>query len=832
MQRVAIARALVNDPDILLADEPTGALDTETSVQVMELLKKVAENRLVVMVTHNPELAQQYSTRIVKLRDGSIVDDSDPYEPDAAAEQPQNKRIGKAKMGFMTSLALSFNNLRTKKGRTLLTSFAGSIGIIGIALILALSTGVNTYIEDIQKETMTSYPITISAQTIDMTSIMGVRNEIIESRRDGMDGEERKLDAVYADSTAMEMSEKFTSSIAENDLTAFKMYLDDEESEINQYIGENGVVYTYNVSFDVYSYDAEGTIVNSDADTEDASSTPAQGFSSVMSQTMLGSVLGVTSGSSSAQNFSELMAGSDGASVSAVITDSYDLIYGAWPESYDEAVLVLGRNNTVQTATLYQLGLITAKEYTDIADAVDSGEETPELKLDYADVCAHTFYLVPACDRYSENEDGTFTYIADDSIELERLLDDALELKISGIIRPKEGANNATLTTAVAYTSALTDYVITHTNESAVVLAQQSDESINVLNGMEFEAATDTEKAEDAKSYISSLGVSQKASLYSMIMYYKANNATADTDTTAADTPESTDIDPSAVSGDMQADMAEDMQADMAGDIDSSMLGMTGDGATQLPSGMGMAQMGGMQTDESAMAAALDAWLENSPDEEILVSLYDEYIRGASYEDNMESFGKVSYSAPAGISIYTDSFEAKELVSDCIADYNETVDEDKQITYTDYVKLMTSSLTSIIDVISYVLIAFVAVSLVVSCIMIGIITHISVLERTKEIGILRALGASRRNISQVFNAETIIIGLCAGILGVGVTELLTLPINALFQKLVGMATVSARLPLTSAVILVILSVAITVIGGLVPAKKAAKQDPVIALRTE
>ncbi len=826
MQRVAIARALVNDPDILLADEPTGALDTETGVQVMELLKKVAEDRLVVMVTHNPELAQRYSTRIVRLTDGRIVDDSDPYEVAPAAQPPKNERMGRAKMGFMTSLALSFNNLRTKKGRTLLTSFAGSIGIIGIALILALSTGVNTYIEDIQKETMTSYPITISAQTIDMTSIMGVRNEIIESRRGGTDDEESKLDAVYADSTAMEMSEKFTSSIAENDLTAFKRYLDDEESEINQYIGENGVVYTYNVSFNVYSYDADGNIVDSDADTDDAAATPAQGFSTMMNKTMLGSMLGGSIGSSSAQNFSELMAGSDGTSVSAVVTDSYELVYGAWPESYDEVVLVLGRNNNVHTATLYQLGLITAEEYTNIADTVDGGEDAPELKLDYADVCAHSFYLVPACDRYTENEDGTFSYVADDSLELEELLEDALELKISGIIRPAEGANNATLTTAVAYTSALTDYVITHTNESAVVLAQQSDESINVLNGMEFEAATDEEKAEDAKAYISSLGVSQKASLYSMIMYYRANNAQTDTD--AADATEQgseTDIQQSAA---MNPDIT---SGDMSG-IDGATIGMTGDDASQLPSGMGMAQMGGMQTDESTMAAALDAWLENSPDEEILLSLYDEYIRGASYEDNMEAFGKVSYDAPAGISIYTDSFEAKESVSDCIADYNETVDEDKQITYTDYVKLMTSSLTSIIDVISYVLIAFVAVSLIVSCIMIGIITHISVLERTKEIGILRALGASRRNISQIFNAETIIIGLCAGIIGVGVTELLTLPINALFQKLVGMATVSARLPLVSAIILVALSVAITVVGGLIPAKKAAKKDPVIALRTE
>ena len=795
MQRVAIARALVNNPDILLADEPTGALDTETSVQVMELLKKVAKDRLVVMVTHNPELAEEYSTRIVKLRDGRIVDDSNPYEPNKdELKEPEHKRIGKAKMSFLTSLSLSFNNLCTKKGRTILTSFAGSIGIIGIALILALSTGVNAYIGSIQKETMTSYPITISAETIDMTSIMGMRGQMMGGGRGGrgQTAEEPALDGIYADNSALEASESLSASITENDLTAFKKYLDDPNSEIRQYLGENGVVYTYNVNFEVYSYDSENNIVNSNVDTEDVSGSSSGGFGGMMANRgqMMGggmsAMLGGSSGSTGAENFSEMMVGSDGTGVSAVITDSYDVLYGAWPKSYDEVVLVLDENNAVSTGVLYQLGLITADEYEEIVDKIGNGEEVEEINLDYETVCGHIFYLVPACDHYSENEDGTFTYIGDDTVEVDQLMEDALQLKITGVIRPVEDAANASITTAVAYTSALTDYVISHTNESAVVLAQEEHTDVNVLNGMNFDAADDATKIADAKAYISSLGVSDKASLYTMIMYYSAekeNEGEADTE------------------------------------------------ATQQPQ-QGGQMGGGMQMDESMMAAALDKWLEETPDDEILLSIYEEYIDGSSYEDNMEAFGKVSYDAPASISIYTDSFEDKEAVAECIANYNETVDSDTQITYTDYVELMTSSLTTIIDTISYVLIAFVAVSLIVSCIMISIITHISVLERTKEIGILRALGASKRNISQVFNAETIFIGLCAGLLGVGVSALLTVPINAIIQRLLGVDAISAQLPLDSAVILVILSMIITVIGGLLPAKKAAKKDPVIALRTE
>lgn len=796
MQRVAIARALVNNPDILLADEPTGALDTETSIQIMELLREVAKDRLVVMVTHNPELAEQYSTRIVKLRDGKITDDSDPYHPKAETHaKPEHKNMGRAKMSFLTSLSLSFNNLRTKKGRTLLTSFAGSIGIIGIALILALSSGVNGYISDIQKDTMTSYPITISSETVDMSAMMGMGGGMMGGGMMGgrTDTATNPDDGVYADYSDIESSEAIASSVIENNLTAFKQYLDDSESEIQQYLGENGVVYTYNVNFDVYSYDKDENLINTNADTEEVTGSESEGGFGAMAGGMGGMggmpMMGASTGSSGAENFSELMAGTNGDTVSRVLTDSYDVLYGNWPENYNEVVLVLDENNSLSAGTLYQLGFITADEYLEITEKIADGEEAEKYSWNYEEVCGHTFYLVPAADRYTENEDGTFTYLEEDTFENKQLLENSVELKITGVIRPVEDAANASISTSVAYTSKLTDYVIEYTNESAVVLAQEETPEINVLNGMGFEALDDAAKIEDAKAYISAMGISDKASMYQMIQYYVSQNSE-------------------------EEDTAEETQ--------------------QPPQGAGQMGTGGagMSMDETAMAEAMDSWLAETPDDEILLSIYDEYIDGASYEDNMEAFGKVSYDAPASISIYTDSFEDKEAVSECIVNYNETVDEDNQITYTDYVELMTSSLTSIVDIISYVLIAFVAVSLIVSCLMIGIITHISVLERTKEIGILRAMGASKRNISQVFNAETFIIGCCAGLLGIGISLLLTIPINAVLQNLLGAATLSVALPITYAAILVVISIVITVIGGLLPAKKAAKKDPVIALRTE
>ncbi len=788
MQRVAIARALVNNPDILLADEPTGALDSETSVQVMELLKEVAKDRLVVMVTHNPDLAQQYATRIVTLKDGKITSDSNEFIIDDTEEKAHYKNMGKSKMSYFTALSLSFKNLMTKKGRTILTAFAGSIGIIGIALILSLSNGVDQYIDDIQKDTMTSYPITITDEAIDLTSFMDMRGKTIEAI-----STDEKIDntIVNAGYDELELSETIFSSVTENDLTSFKKYIDDENSEIHNYIGENGVVYTYDVNFSVFSYDEDKKIINSNADTQEVQTKNKSdsGLAGLMQQdmSMMTDMYTMASNASDyAPNFQEMMRGTDDV-VSEVITDSYDMLYGEWPDKYNEVVLVLNHKNAISADKLYQLGFITAEEYEEIVEKIEDEKDPESITFDYKEMCKHKFYMVPLCDQYVENNDGTFTYIGEDASKYDDMIEDSLELKITGIVKPIEDAANATITTPIGYTSLLTDYIIKHTDDSDIITAQESDKKINVLNNMRFEAKSEKAKINDAKEYISNLDDSDKATFYQAIMYYESEgddsaNAVSALDTTATS---------------------------------YSAYGMT-------------------STDDynTTMAAMLDSYLENDPDKDILLSVYDEYIDGASYDENLKSFGKVSYDAPSSISIYTDSFENKDAVATCIEAYNKKADEKSQITYTDYVALLTSSITSIVDVISYVLIAFVAVSLIVSSIMIGIITYISVLERTKEIGILRAIGASKKNISQVFNAETFIIGLCSGIIGVGVSLLTLIPANALIHHLTDIDTINASLPPMAAVILVILSVILTLIGGLIPSKKAAKKDPVTALRSE
>jgi len=774
MQRVAIARALINNPDILLADEPTGALDSETSLQIMDLLKEIAKDKLVIMVTHNSDLAEKYSTRIVKLLDGKIIDDSNPYEVEEEAVKQEKRK--KVSMSFLTALSLSFNNLRTKKGRTILTSLAGSIGIIGIALILSLSTGMNEYISKVQKDTMSSYPITISSETIDMSRIMGMNSETVGTIEDNTN--QNEATAVYADYSDLEASEMILSSFVKNNLTEFKKYLDDPNSEIHQYIGENGIIYTYNVSFKVYSHDADKKLIDSDVLPEDMSSGGSQ---SSGGSGGLSVQFGTFSGNqpTKSMNFSELMPGSKGETVSKVITDSYELLYGSWPENYDEVILVLNENNGIPAEALYQLGLITRKQYDEAVEKIKNGEKADEISFDYEDVSNHKFYLLPACDHYIENEDGTFSYIEGSVLNEAKILENALELKITGVVRPVKDAANANIRTSVAYTSKLTDYIINRTNDSAIIKAQEASPDINILNNMKFESPDDEAKAADAKKYIAEMGISEKAALYKMMMLYGTDNTR--------------DNNPNNTGG----------------------------------------QMGGaMATDETGMATMLDVWLENDPDKEVLLAFYDQYIAGSTYEDNMNLFGKVSYDAPASISIYTDSFEDKDAIATCIENYNETVSEDVRITYTDYVALLTSSLKTIVNGISYVLIAFVAISLIVSCIMIGIITHISVLERTKEIGILRALGASKRNISQVFNAETFIIGCCSGLLGIGVSLLTLIPINAIIQALTGITDLSAKLPINASFVLIIISIIITVIGGFLPAKKAARKDPVIALRTE
>lgn len=779
MQRVAIARALVNDPEILLADEPTGALDSETSIQVMDLLKEVAKDRLVVMVTHNPELAEEYANRIVKVKDGHIISDSNPYEIDIKnMAPPKHENMGKASMSLLTALSLSFNNLKTKKGRTLLTAFAGSIGIIGIALILSLSNGVNTYIDNIQKDTMTSYPISIEAETIDISSIMSSGGPTPGKSSDV----NHDLNAIYSNGSGIEMASTMTSSFTENNLTEFKKYLDNPDSEINQYVGENGIIYSYDTKFGVYTKDSEGTFVNTDGSTltdKNSSSTTMTGISA-MSSMPISKISGF---SSSSNNFKELLPGKDGASVSDAIKDSYDLLYGDWPTAYDEVILTLDQNNEISATTLYQLGILPSAEYKELMTKIENGEE---IKLEskswkYEDICNQEFYMIPDCDTYISNGNGTFTSIKDNVNKMEKLLDNAIKLKITGVVRPKEDAKNASITSAIGYTKALTDYIIEYTDNSEVVKAQKESSTINVLNGMEFSPSSDDEKIADAKKYLEGLGVSDKANLFKTMMYSMQSTS---------------NVEDEGISTSMQA-----------GTPDISTMS------------------------EEQLAAMLDEYLK-SPDDDTLLKIYDAYISTGSYDDNMTTFGVVSLDAPSSISIYTDSFENKEAISDCIEDYNSTANEEDQISYTDYIGILLSSITTIIDVISYVLIAFVAVSLIVSSIMIGIITFISVMERTKEIGILRAIGASKHNISQVFNAETFIIGLCSGLLGVGISALLLIPINSIIHSVLNLDTINASLPLSSAIGLIILSMILTIIGGFVPAKKAAKKDPVTALRTE
>ena len=774
MQRVAIARALINNPDILLADEPTGALDTETSIQIMNLLKQIAEEKLVIMVTHNPELAEAYSTRIVNLKDGQITSDTNPFDvPEGSVEEKLTKNPKRVSMSFWTSLGLSFANLRTKIGRTILTSFAGSIGIIGIALILALSTGMNQYITRVQKETMTSYPITISSQTIDATSIMQLRTQMMDlSSSKETQSEDGK---VHADYQSLKQSDAVTNNLIQNNLAEFKKYLDDPSSEIHQYVGENGIIYSYNISFGVYAKNPNQQLINTNIELD--------GGNGNSNRPRMFNFANMGVNNQSAKNFSEMVAGTGGQPISSVVTDSYDMVAGAWPTSYNEVVMVLNENNGIPVQSMYQLGFITKEQYTSAKNQLANKQDGEDFTISYENLLQKTFYLVPSSENYLKNENGSFSQIKNPEYDSEGLMNKSIPLKVTGIIRPKEDAKNATINTAVAYTNLLTNYVIDRANESAIVQAQKNTPEINVLNGVHFNATTDEEKIQDTKEYLLNLSNDEKVNMYQLILYYdgKSQNQETDVDTNSFD-----------------------MNA-------LSKLSMN---------------------PQSSMSSMLENYLNDSPNPTTLLAIYNDYIGGKSLEKNLASFGAVSYESPSSISIYADSFENKDAIGKAIENYNNSVGEDSKISYTDYVALMTSSLTTIINGISYVLIAFVAVSLIVSSIMIGIITYISVMERTKEIGILRALGASKKNISQLFNAETFIIGIFSGILGIGITLLLLIPINNVIQTISKIEDLSAVLPLESAGVLILISIIITVIGGFIPSRSAAKKDPVEALRTE
>ncbi len=774
MQRVAIARALINNPDILLADEPTGALDTETSIQIMNLLKQIAEEKLVIMVTHNPELAEAYSTRIVNLKDGQITSDTNPFDvPEGSVEEKLTKNQKRVSMSFWTSLGLSFANLRTKIGRTVLTSFAGSIGIIGIALILALSTGMNQYITRVQKETMTSYPITISSQTIDATSIMQLRGQMmgLSSQKETKEDD----DKVHTDYQSLKQSDAVANNLIQNNLAEFKKYLDNPVSEIHQYVGENGIIYSYNVNFDVYAQNPNQQLINTNIELD--------GGNGNSNRPRMFNFTNMGVNNQSAKNFSEMVAGTNGQPISSVVTDSYDMVAGYWPTGYNEVVMVLNENNSIPVQSMYQLGFITKEQYMSAKNQLANKQDGEDFTLSYEDMLQKTFYLVPSSENYVKNENGSYSQIKNPEYDTNGLMNKSIPLKVTGIIRPKEDAKNATINTAVAYTNLLTNYVIDRANESAIVQYQKNTPEINVLNGVRFRAATDDEKIQDTKTYLLNLSDEEKANMYQLILYYdgKSQNQEINEDTNSFD-----------------------MNA-------LSKLSMN---------------------PQSGISGMLEKYLNDSPNTTTLLTIYNDYIGGKSLEKNLASFGAVSYESPSSISIYADSFENKDAIGKVIENYNNTVGEDSKISYTDYVALMTSSLTTIINGISYVLIAFVAVSLIVSSIMIGIITYISVMERTKEIGILRALGASKKNISQLFNAETFIIGILSGIIGLGITLLLLIPINNVIQTVSKIEDLSAVLPLESAGVLILISTIITVIGGLIPSRSAAKKDPVEALRTE
>jgi len=794
MQRVAIARALVNDPDILLADEPTGALDTETSLQVMELLKEVAEDRLVVMVTHNPELAEKYATRIVNICDGKIVGDTDPYDVDEKdVEPPKHKNMGKASMSLFTSLSLSFNNLLTKKARTILTSFAGSIGIIGIALILSLSTGVNIYINDIQKSTMSSYPISIEATTMDVAGIM----ETVSKDEKVVNHE---MDAVYPDSSSMEIESSINTSFKTNNLTDFKAYLEDKNSEIHQYIGENGIVYSYTPKFKVFAYDPDGKLVNTDG----------SGFKKTRSEEMTSKF---TEGmSQSGMNFgmeqsyfTEFIPDRDGNGIGKLVYDNATLVYGNWPSKYNEVVIVLDQNNEIPTDVLYKLGFFPSSEYNELVDKINNGEKIDGSMfkpISYKDVLNKSFYLIPQCDFFVKDQSGLYVDKTEDMFIANSLISNAIELKVCGVIKPSEDADILVSTGSVAYTRQLTDAIMKRTDESEVVNAQKNSPDISVLTGMKF-AVTDQEKIDDTKAFLNNMGITQKAEMYDNMLSAMSEH---DSDTSQ----------PNTVSTPDEAQPANPQIPDGTYPL------------TEMPDMSQQAELS-----ETQKAEMFQQFIENADDKTIL-GFYDGLISAklGSYDTNMLSFGIIDKNSPSMISLYCDSFEAKDGIAASIENYNNGVKEKDKITYTDYIGLLLSSVTTIINIISYVLIAFVSVSLVVSSIMIGIITYISVLERTKEIGILRAMGASKRNISQVFLSESFIIGLCAGLIGILVTLLFLIPINAIIHAVAGTAVVSAALPVQGAVILVLLSVLLTTFAGLFPSKKAARKDPVTALRTE
>lgn len=855
MQRVAIARALVNDPDIILADEPTGALDTETSVQVMEILKEVAKNRLVVMVTHNPDLAKAYSTRIIRMLDGVITDDSMPVTEreqemmKTPSDKPQ-KKLKKPSMSFGTAFMLSLKNLFTKKGRTALTSFAGSIGIIGIALILAVSQGMTAYIDSVQEEALSSYPLEIKKTSVNLTQLMTTFMGMNSAELD------HELDGVYEKPALKDMANALKSlDIMENDLKSFKVFLEQQLADENSqlYGAVSGVQYTYSLPLMVYTENLDGDIIASDSQAILAgmiSQYMGADFSSMLGNngsagSSLMSAMG-TSGNMSL--WQEMLSGKDGATVSSVLQNQYDVVYGSWPNDYDEIVLVLDENNELDDLTLYSLGLLSKEDIDKIMDSTPGSEilDTTKRQWSYEEILKKEYRVIlnSSCYKYNKNT-GLYEDLRKDEANMPLLYANAMKLKVVGIIRPNENATATMLTGSIGYTKALTEYVIEQCQNSVAIEAQKNDPATDVITGLPFRPSagtmTDGQKAEELRAYLSGLNEEEKATTYIQIkslLYGDALDQMVD----------------SAVAGydraGMETVLKQALTTQMAvseEEIDAYIKQMSDEDVAKLfrqimaeSVKMNYAQkvaqelMGVMVNyGPGYLVTELEKELPTYTDEQCAV-YYDEVLEfsDSTYEDNLLELGYVDLADPSAVNVYASSFANKDIIEEVIASYNADKEELEKINYTDYIGIMLSSVTTIINAITYVLIAFVAISLVVSSIMIGVITLISVQERTKEIGILRAIGASKKNVSSMFTAETVIIGFASGLLGVLVTYLLCIPINAIINHLTGIPNLDAILPVGAAIILVGISVVLTLIAGMIPSHSAAKKDPVVALRTE
>ena len=749
MQRVAIARALVNNPDILLADEPTGALDTETSIQIMELLKEISKDRLIIMVTHNPELAKDYSTRIVRLLDGVITDDSDPYlledmEADIRAKEAAKVKISEKKikksgkkqktsMSFFTALSLSFNNLMTKKTRTILTAFAGSIGIIGIAMILSISNGIQLYIDRVQRDTLSSYPITLQAEAIDISSM-------VSSMTGNSDSEEHEdKSKIYSNDIMGDMINTMVKEVKSNNLSEFKKYIENGSSDIKSYVSD--IQYSYDVPLNIYMKDTSNGVEQLNPGTM-FDSIYGEGATSASSSMSSGMGMGMFSNSSV---WNQLLGNQQ------VLDEQYDVLAGHWPENFNEVVLVADKNNEVDDYTLYSLGLKDPEEVRTLFKKMmvgESYETKKDISYTFDEILDTEFKLVMPTDMYKYNDvTGTWDDYSKDDKYMTNVVNNGTDIKVCGIIRPNDDAVSTSLSSGIGYTSKLTEYIIEEVKNSEIAKAQLADTSVDVFTGVPFDNDRNTEiTMDDVNAYMATLSPEESAQMQAMTS------------------------------------------------------GMSDDQILQLFSA-------------SLKARTTDATLDS----------------------NKSKLGITDLDTPSQIDIYATDFDSKEKVQNIIKDYNKLQQDDGKeenvINYTDYVGIMMSSVSTIINAISYVLIAFVAISLIVSSIMIGIITYISVLERTKEIGVLRSIGASKKDVSRIFNAETLIEGFVSGALGIVVTLLLCIPANALIKHLTDISNV-AQLPVAGGVILIIISMFLTFIAGLIPAKLAAKKDPVVALRSE